>query len=101
MVRVFFQHVDLLFDLFLLILREWGEVNPKSPPRKPPSQPSNPPPPYTRLTSVTSMTLMAASCPVLTCRPCRMESQAWGGQAYTQEGLNSGRGHNFWLLSIL
>lgn len=28
MVRVFFQHVDLLFDLFFLVLGEWEEVSP-------------------------------------------------------------------------
>lgn len=41
-VRVFFQHVDLLLDLFLLILGESGEVSPESP-SQPPSQCSDPP----------------------------------------------------------
>ena len=63
-VRVFFQHVDLLFDLFFLVLGEWEAVSPflmLQPSLCPKLLP----------TSVTSMTLMAASCPVLTCRPCR------------------------------
>lgn len=60
--------------------------------------PERPPPPLSsRLrpslcpvllpTSVTSMTLMAASCPVLTCRPCRTESQAGGLGSMLGKGL--------------
>lgn len=90
-VRIFFQHVDLLFDLFLLILGEREEVNAENHPlfNVPSYCPTQLP------TSVTSMTLMAASCPVFTCRPCKTESQAWSGL-----GLGS-RGACFWERSHL
>lgn len=41
-VRVLFQHVDLLFDLFLLVLSRWEELSPETPPTLP-SRWSDPP----------------------------------------------------------